>query len=294
MRTKLEHISPLILRVPSFHIPVLAIFLLFISPFYLKAQKGEGEDYYEKVDELVLNDGSVLKGKILELGADSLEIELSSGQQLRFARSGIREIRFDVSPASEDPADPGPDREEELRADEEEEREPRYATGYQNAFMHGWFMNAGDQRVNLSFLGNPWVGSLHSYRFSPHFLAGLLLNFHFSLGSTFYSYSAGINDISLYLEGDLLERSKVTPFWYLQCGYPHSLNDALFRAGVSTEGVSAIGGVGAKLHYKNTRAVALSLGYQFMRTKRDMSQYQGGFTRHDVVKGLALRIGLYF
>lgn len=274
-------------------IPGFAIFLTLFSGAPALAQEGEGADYYEEHDELVLKDGSKLKGRIIKMNKDSVRIELTNGEKLAFDRSEIGEVRFNVSPTStEKRKDP---LEEGASEKEKEELEPRYKEGYENHFMHGWFANAGDRGFNLSFLGNPWVGSLHTYRFSPHFSAGILLNFHFFLGGNF-NYPGGLNDLSIHLQGDILEHSKLTPFWYLQGGYLLSLQNTLFGANNRTgpRGTSAIGGAGAKIYYKGPRAVSLSLGYQFMRTKTGLTGSSGSFTRYTTVKGLAVRIGLHF
>lgn len=302
----------------------LLLFLL-LAPLLSEAQSDTTGQEEETVDVLHLKDGSILKGRVLGYDRDTVRMELSAGQVLKFPRSEVDRIELDVVEGSEEEKpDEGSTeresgREEEEREDDEEKegtesppseedstdyyqpsREteedrdtskelewgtPYHRKGYQHHLSSAWFINVGDTPANLSFLLNPQAYSFHTYRFSPYMAAGIYAGLQV-LGQKNYG---PLNSLGLNFNGDVLQNSWLTPYWDIQTGFSHS-----FPSNNMTQGFFGNFGIGAKVFFNSSKGMSVLLAYQLYNLKQEINnRWRQPFTREDRIRGLSVRITMH-
>ncbi len=307
-------------------ITIVLTFLLFFALSSSQAQESDTAKGEERVDILRLQDGNTLRGTITGFDNDSVHIRIIGDRTLIFSRDRVKKVQFDVKVGEAEQKDPAPSPEpkkkedslstdpkgeekegpdyydpskdpedfeevEESEKDEEHEKDedpwPYHREGYQHHLAQGWFINAGDTRPNLSFLLNPQLYSIHTYRTSPQFAGGIYAGLQM-LGDLNTISSGLYNSIGITLNGDLLQNSGFTPFYDIQAGFSH----ALLQLDNGPYGFFTNIGIGGKAFFGNSKGVSVLGGFQLYRLQSRVRNGWGGGTiiRNELIKGVGLRL----
>ncbi len=208
---------------------VFSLLLLFSTTGVLYAQEGDKQG--EQL--LILEDGSDIRGVILEKSKDSIRFEMNGGKTLVLRREEVRAIEKvsggedkgggqggKKEGSQEKKGAPNPKKGEEAK----EDPNPIFPReGYQHHLSPAFFgvLSPSAWRVEFDLY------SYHTFRFSPDLAVGTYAGAQFrdEVGGAGQFSLSFLNSFGILLNGYLLHDSPVAPFWRFQSGYSREFEE---------------------------------------------------------------------
>ncbi len=248
-------------------------FWLFCSGLF--AQELQRQDY------LYLQDGSLLKGKVIEYNrGEKIVFEMSNGEQVEFQDEEIRKVVQSVT---------GP-----VIERDEEGRVKRTTRPYEFE-EHGWynvtyFTSYGGKTDNEVYIG---IGLLNITGFQFNRLLGLGLG----TGVDIYSLEGGETIYPLFAEarGYFLKKN-ISPYYAASVGYGFAFKDKNQELAKAKGGLLFHPAIGLRLGAAQSTNMVVDIGYKFQKAFFERRfEDNGDIEERDILyKRLTIRFGLIF
>jgi len=232
----------------------------FTLIFYLIALNAFAQKI--KSDVLYLKNGSIYRGKIIEITEQSIKLETYGKNIYSVSRSDIQEIRS----------------EETLMKSPIEYKEKGYVHYTELGPLAG--SNRASNGVTTSAFS---FQTVNGYKFNQYLFTGI------GIGADLYAVQTFV-PIVLSLRGDVIKKGNKIPFYFLEGGYSINAtsNDVY---GIEYKGGKTFAaGLGLKILFNENTGFVIGVGYRFQRSElMERTKY----TIEDFDR-LTLRIGFSF